>query len=408
MALRDRLIGWLGGVPRDQVGSWDVLMRDAGFYAPTAAGVAVSAESALRLSTVYRCAAIIAGAIASFPCPVYRRVKEDRERATDLPVYWLLNERPTASWSAASWWEHNLFSMLLKGDGFAYIVRDGLNRATEFVPLLKSQVNPKRVDGEVVYDVLLPDGKMTRLDAMRILHFTMPGFDGLTSPSVVAQAARQTVGTSLATEEHAGRLFSNGGTQRVVLSYPNGLKEDQVRALRDQWVSKYGGPENAHLPLVLTNGGKPEAVSLSAVDQQLLESRRFHVEDIARAFGVPPHMIGHTDKTTSWGSGIQEMSIGFVKYTLQPHLTRIEQELNYKLFRQDRLFVEFLVEGLLRGDSKSRGEFYRQGIGGSQGPGWMTINEVRKLENLPKIGGGDELFKGGANAAQSNQPASAG
>lgn len=405
MNVRERMLGWVGRVLNVSYGDWWSVANSLG-YVPGAAGMAVSAESAMRLSAVYRSVAIISGAIASLPLPVYRRVGEDRVKATDRNEYWLLNERPTAAFSAAAFWEYELASMLLRGDGFALIVRDGLNQAVEFIPLDPRNVRPQRVGGEVVYDIYV-DGKASRAVYEDVLHFPTVGFDGLRSKSVISYAAAQTISTSLAAEDHAGRFFSNGGTSRVALKYPASLKPDQIDQLRANWLKSYGGSENSHLPLVLTNGGDATALSLSAVDQQLLESRRFHVEDIARAFGVPPHMIGHTEKTTSWGSGVEQMGIGFVKYTLQPHLTRIEQELNHKLFGTTRLFVEFVVEGLLRGDSKSRGDYYRQAVGGSQGPGWMTRNEIRKLENLPQIDSGDELFtpSGSSNVTEQNPPA---
>lgn len=399
MNWRERVGSWLG--IKNAGGGW--LTPEAFGNFPSAAGYAVSTDSAMRLSAVYRSVAIISGAIASLPLPVYRRIGEDREKVRDAE-YWLLNERPTPAFSAAAFWEYMLRSMLLNGDGFAYVRRDGINRGAEFIPMDPRKVTPRRDGNDVVYDYVDNENRIVRLDSDSVLHFPTIGFDGLKSQSVISYAARQTIGTSLATEDHAGRLFSNGGTSRVVLKFPNSVKQDQVDGLRAQWTERYGGTANSHLPMVLTNGGDATAISLTAVDQQLLESRRFHVEDIARAFGVPPHMIGHTDKTTSWGSGIEQMSIGFVQYTLQPHLRRIEQELNHKLFKTSRLFVEFNVDGLLRGDSKSRGDFYRQAIGGSQGPGWMKRNEVRRLENLPQLDEADSLFvpTGSANANQNS------
>src|SRR5205814_313822 len=145
---------------------------------------------------------------------------------------------------------------------------------------------------------------------------------------------------------------------------------------------KYGGADNSHKPLVLWGGMTAKELSLNAEDAQLLESRRFQVEDIARAFGIPPFMLGATDKTTSWGSGVEHMGQGFLTYTLQPHLNRFQQEINRKIFRISRYFVEFNTAGLLQADAQGRAKFYREAIGGSQGPGWMKINEVRRLENL--------------------------
>ena len=144
------------------------------------------------------------------------------------------------------------------------------------------------------------------------------------------------------------------------------------------------------------NLSQEKSTKLIVHDAQLIASRSFQVEEICRVFGVPPHMVGHTQNTTSWGSGVEQMSIGFVKYTMQRHLRAFEQEINYKLFKTARNFVEFLTAGLERGDLKSRNEAYRIGLGRAGEPGWMTVNEVRALENMPPIEGGDKIASGEA------------
>ena len=166
-------------------------------------------------------------------------------------------------------------------------------------------------------------------------------------------------------------------------------------------MARYAGVANAHIPAILTGGGDVKTLSLNPGDAQLIETRGFQAADIARFYGVPPHMIGLTDKATSWGSGIEQQSIGFIKYTLQRHLVKIEQEINRKCFRTARNFAEFNTAGLERGDYKARNEGYRIAVGRAGEPGWMTINEIRKLENLPPIDGGDTLNPGG----KANEPA---
>jgi len=168
------------------------------------------------------------------------------------------------------------------------------------------------------------------------------------------------------------------------------MKSDQVTLLQQAFAAKYSGIDNAHkLPLVLTEGMKAEALSLNAEDSQLLEARKFQVIDIARAFGVPPHMIGETSASTSWGSGIEAMSRAFVTYTLQPHLVRIEQELNRKLYPRDTgKFVMFDRDALIEGDSKAQAEYNRAALGGpGTGMGWMTVDEIRKTKGLAPMGG---------------------
>jgi HK97 family phage portal protein len=207
-----------------------------------------------------------------------------------------------------------------------------------------------------------------------------------------AGSAFQSIGTGIAQEEFAGKFFANGANQKIALVTPDNMSEPQLAKLREAWMNKYAGSANSHNPLVLYGGMDIKTVSISNEDSQLLESRRFTVEDIARAYGVPPFMIGHNEKTTSWGSGVESMGQGFLTFTLQPHLNRIQQEINRKIFRTSKYFVEFKTIGLLAADVTARAKYQREAIGGSQGPGWLTINEVRRSENMPPIDGGEALY----------------
>ncbi|MEY4402910.1 MAG: hypothetical protein RIR91_945 [Verrucomicrobiota bacterium] len=372
-------------------GSWAAF---EGSMLRSSSGISVSPDSAMRLSAVYRSATLISGAVSTLPLPVFRRLANGaRENAGQTDVWWLLNESPSPGWSAAAWWEYATLSMLLRGDAFARVHVNPLNRPVALEPIDPSDVLvEKAADGTLVY-YLNQSGKKSRVPEEYMLHFPMPGFDGLRSPSVIRYAALQTIGTSLRTEEHAARLFETGAANNVVLETAGMLKPEQAAALRDAWVNTYGNAQDPRrVPLLLQGGTKASSLSLTAADAQLLETRRFHVEDIARAFGVPPWMIGAMDKTTSWGSGVEQAGIGFVVYTLNPHLHRIQNELNRKLFRRAGTFVEFAVEGLMQGDLKTQADYFRQALGGSQGPGWMTVNEVRRLKNLPPIPGGDEMY----------------
>jgi len=172
------------------------------------------------------------------------------------------------------------------------------------------------------------------------------------------------------------------------------MDQKQIDLLQMTFANKYSGTGNSHKrPLVLTEGMGVDNVSLSAADSQLLEARKFQVVEIARAFGVPPHLIGETSASTSWGSGIESMGRAFVMFTLDPHLTRIEQELNSKLFPNGEYFLEFDRSVLMAGDLKTQAEFYTAALGGpGAGPGYMTQNEIRKRQNLPPLAGGDKLF----------------
>jgi HK97 family phage portal protein len=211
--------------------------------------------------------------------------------------------------------------------------------------------------------------------------------------SVIQWAAFQSIGIALATDSLSGHFYANGAAPKHVIQTDKEMDQEQVEQLRNEYKRKYAGTNNAGMPMVLTEGLDIKEMSMTSADAQLLESRKFQVIDIARAFGVPPHMIGAQETTSSWGTGIEQMSIGFIRWSLQPYINRIRQELNRKLFRRASPFVEHKMEALLAGDSKAEGEYRRQAIGGSQGPGWMTINEVRATMNLPPIPGGDTLYR---------------
>jgi len=261
----------------------------------------------------------------------------------------------------------------------------------------------KRSGAGLLYKLWSEDGKPVLSD-VDMIHVPGVGFDGLRGMSPIKFAAKQAVGLAMAAEEHSARFFGNGARPDFVLEMEGGfseiggagrkhnLNEDQIEMIRSQFSEWHEGARNAYRPAILAGGLTLKPLTFNSEDSQLLETRGFQVRDIARIYGVPPHMIGETEKVSSWGSGVENMGIGFVKYTLQRHLTKIEQELNLKLFGSAApLFVEFNVEGLLRGDSKTRAEFYGRALGGSAGPAWMTPNEVRRLENLPPVTGGDTL-----------------
>ena len=228
------------------------------------------------------------------------------------------------------------------------------------------------------------------LDQDDVLHFTGVGFNGLRSVSPLRHALRNAAGIALAADRYSAEFFGAGAKPEIVLkSTAAKLTEDQKEMIRSAWVDIHAG--NRMRPGVLGAGMEVQELTINAEEAQLLQARQFQIEDIARIYGVPPFMIGHTQNTTSWGSGVEQMGIGFVKYTLQEHLVDIEQEINRKLLRNSPFFAEFATAGLERGDIKTRNESYRIGLGRAGEPGWLTINEVRAFENLPPIPGGDVL-----------------
>jgi len=354
------------------------------------AGAHVTEKTAMCVGAVYASVRLIAGAIAGLPLPIYTDGGQGREKVNH-DYAWLLNREPSPIWLAASMWEWIIKSILLHGDGFAVIVRRG-PRVVELLPLDPRWVFPEQRNGRLVYFVYPEGMEPFGVDQDDMLHFPGLGFDGVRSLSPIKYAAREAVGISIAQGEYSGRFFSNGARHDFALQADSKLTDDTVRQLRETWNKRHSGYSNAHLPAILPQGLDVKQLTMNAEDSQLLASRQFQVIDIARIFGVPPHMIGETEKTSSWGTGIENMGIAFVIYTLKPHLTRIEQELNRKLFgRGSRFFAEFNVDGLMRGDSKAQAEYFTKALGGSSGPGWMTANEVRRKQNLPPEENGNQL-----------------
>lgn len=370
------------------------------------AGPAVTERTAMAVSAVYACVNLVSGAIASIPIHVYERPKntQDSPVRVDHDYWWLLNEQPTPLMSAAVFWTWVMEALQLGGDGFALIIRNVRMQVTELIPLDPRQVIVDKRDGDLIYYVCL-DGKVFSVSGDDVLHIPGAGFDGLRSMSVVRYAAKQAIGTSLAAAEYNARFFSNNARPDVVLTTDGDLEEEQIDQIRDSWQKRYGGLENQHMPAVLFGGLKLQPYSMTAEDAQLIETMQWQVEDVCRFFGVNPFMIGHSEKTTSWGSGVESIGIAFVKYTLGRHLVKLKQELNRKFWpRSVRYFFECITAGLERGDIKTRYEAHRLALGGSTGPGWMTPNEIRRLENLPSIEGGDKLTDWSKSESSSKTP----
>lgn len=364
-----------------------------GAGALSSAGPAVTERTAMAIGAVYACVGLISGAIASLPLKTYRRNGDSRESYTS-DLWWLLNEQPTPSMSAAVMWEYLTWSLLLHGDAFAKIERASRLSPTisGFSPRHPLNVSVARNGDRLVY--LAKDintGEVETLDQDDMLHVPGLGFDGLRGLSPLRYSAKQAMGISLAADDYSARFFSNGARPDYVVTVPGKMDQEQQKLFRESWMARYAGVQNAHIPAILTGGGDVKTLSLNPEDAQLIETRNFQAADIARFFGVPPHMIGLIDKSTSFGTGIEQQSIGFVKYTLARHLVKFEQEINRKCFRTARNFAEFQTSGLERGDYKARNEGYRIALGRAGEPAWMTINEVRKLENLPPIDGGDAM-----------------
>jgi HK97 family phage portal protein len=383
----------------------DQLANMLGAAYTTAAGTVVTAETAMRVTTVYACVALVAGAIASLPLAIYDRETGD---TADHDYWWLFNEKATEGWTSAAAWEYLISSKLLYGDGFAQLLRQNAytNRITGWKPLHPNRVQPFRgADGSIWYVVTAVGGPQYVVPAADMLHLPSLGYDEQTmrSPSPITYAAREAIGTSMAAERFSGQFFSQGSTHDIALKAKSNLTKEQADGLRAIYRARQAGSRG---PLVLHGGLEVEKLSITPVDAELLPTRLFGVNEICRALGVPPHMVAHTEKTTSWGSGIAEQGAGFVRYTLLRHLNPLRQELNSKLWPvRQRFYIEHTTEGLERADLQARSNAHRVALGRAGEPGWMTVNEVRAIENLPPIEGGDKLNTGIEPAKSGAEPA---
>lgn len=354
-----------------------------------------SAENVMALSAVWACIRLIAGNISSLPLMVYRDGAKGREVAFDHPLYRVLHDSPNADQTALNFWQFVAASLELQGNAYAPINRRGDKSVTSLgIPLAPDVVKVKRIaSGALQYEVSTGTGSPKTYRQEDMLHVRGFGGNPLGGLSTLS-FGRRTFGLAGDIERTARRTFQNGVRPSGVLTVDKTLNKEQRLEAERLLQEKYQGTMAAGLPMLLDNGVKWSSLQINPDDAQMLESRSFSVEEICRFFGVPPHMIGHTEKTSSWGTGVEQMTIGFVQFTLRERLKNIESTLEKQLLtpadRAAGVRIEFNIEGLLRGDSKSRSEFYKAALGDTQRPGWMTRNEVRKLENLEPVEGWDD------------------
>jgi HK97 family phage portal protein len=349
-------------------------------------GVA-NAAGVMGLSTAWACVRLVAGTISSLPLMVYRPGAKGREVATDHSLYRILHDSPNADQTALNFWQFVSAAIELQGNGYAEIIRGSGSRVIALAPpLAPDAVKPRRArDGSIEYQV---SGIAKPIPQERMLHVRGFGGNPLGGLSTLTYG-RKTFGLAMATEAAATGTFRNGVRTTGLLKTKDSLTGQQRKEAEEALQEKYVGAMNAGRPMLLDRDMDWVQLSINPDDAQMLESRAFSVEEICRFFSVPPHMIGHTEKTSSWGTGIEQMTIGFVQFTLRERLKNIESTLEKQLLspaeRAAGYRIEFNIEGLLRGDSKTRSEVHASALQN----GWRTINEVRAIENLPPVEGGD-------------------
>ena len=401
---------WMGfSKPRDAPGEnlpeVTDSVRDSGqvFSFGTAnSGEKVDEQSAMQISTVYACVRLLAETVAALPLHLYRYTDggKGKESAFDHPLYRILYRQPNDEMSSFIWRETMMTHLLLWGNAYSQIIRDGRNNVLGLYPLLPENVEVDRDEqGQLYYiyhaytdEVPGEQNQDIYFRKDEILHIPGLGFNGLVGFSPIAMM-KNSLGTTLAVEKYGASFFKNGAQPSGVLEHPGVLKDPQK--IRDNWTAVYGGANNAHRVAVLEEGMAYKAISLPPEDSQFLSTRQFGVEEICRIFRVPPHMVQSLEHATF--SNIEHQSIDFVVHTLTPWLVRFEQAIIKDLLleeEQDVLFPKFNVDGLLRGDYQSRMNGYATGISN----GFLSPNDIHRLENMdliPAEEGGDDYYLNG-------------
>lgn len=365
------------------------------FFGNSTAGKRVNERSAMQMTAVYSCVRILSEAVASLPLHLYElKDGNSKEKATGHPLYFLLHDEPNPEMTSFIFRETLMTHLLLYGNAYCQVIRNGKGEVIALYPLMPNRMTVDRDDkGQLYYEYMTTQedaptmkGSTVKLSPYDVLHVPGLGFDGLVGYSPIAMA-KNAIGLAIATEEYGSKFFANGANPSGVLEHPGVLKDPGK--IRDSWTQTFGGSGNANKVAVLEEGMKYTPISISPEQAQFLETRKFQINEIARIFRVPPHMLGDLERSTF--SNIEQQSLEFVKYTLEPWITRFEQSMARALLKPEekkKYFIRFNVDGLLRGDYKSRMEGYAV----ARQNGWMSTNDIRELENMDRISeeeGGD-------------------
>lgn len=371
------------------------------FFGGTTSGKPVNEHTAMQMTAVYSCVRILAEAVAGLPLHLYKYTDSGgKEKALSHPLYFLLHDEPNPEMSSFVFRETLMTHLLLWGNAYAQIIRNGKGEVIALYPLMPNRMSVDRDSGGSLYytytrysdEAPTMKGMTVTLRPSDVFHIPGLGFDGLVGYSPIAMA-KNAIGMAIACEEYGAKFFANGAAPGGVLEHPGTIKDPQK--VRDSWNAAYQGSSNSHRVAVLEEGMKYQPIGISPEQAQFLETRKFQINEIARIFRVPPHMVGDLEKSSF--SNIEQQSLEFVKYTLDPWVIRWEQTISRALLRPDEkklYFAKFNVDGLLRGDYVSR----MNGYATARQNGWMSANDIRELENLdripPELGGDLYLING--------------
>lgn len=346
-------------------------------------GAAVNGDTSMRVAAVYGCVRVISETVGSLPLHIYRRTGSGKQRADNHPLYRLLHNTPNEWQTAMEFREMLQAHLCLRGNAFAYINWINDSTASELIPLHPDRVLVRQLpDMTLEYDVR-SNGSVRTFNSEDILHIRGLSSDGIVGRSVL-EDARDSIGVALSTQEYAGKFYANDATPSLAVMLPGKLSPEARKRFVESWQETFGGSRNARRTAVLEEGAKVEPIAMTFDDAQFLETRKFQRSEIAGIFRVPPHMIGDLDRATF--SNIEHQAIEFVTHCVRPWLVRWEQAISKALFTAPGVyFPEHNVDGLLRGDVKSRYEAYAVG----RTNGWLSANDIRSMENMNPIPGGD-------------------
>lgn len=379
--------------------SGDPTLREAeirGGLPLASSGARVTAESALYVSTVLACVRVIANGVSQVPFRVYREDdKGGREPANDHPLAKVLYRRPNRWQTSYEFRETLMFHVLLTGNAFAFVNRVGMERkVAELIPLDPKHVSVRQLpDMSLEYRVTSDSGAAKIFGADAIWHLRGPSWNSWEGLDAV-KLAREAIGLSITLEQGQAEFQKNGARTSGVLATTQKLSPERFEFL-SKWLDKHlPGGERFGKPIIVDDGSKYASMGMSAVDQQLIETRKHQIEEICREFGVMPIMVGHADKTATYASA-EQMFLAHVVHTLSPWYQRIEQSADVNLLSEDDLeqgfYTKFTPNALMRGAASDRAAFYTAALGTTQQPGWMTKNEVRALEELSPVDGGNDF-----------------
>lgn len=392
MGILEKATGWLhraagGKTPEPTDDFW---YEPAG-HGQSQAGIKVTPDIALKSAAVFSCVKLLAETVATMPLHVFTGGREGRIQVDDHPISDVIRFQANNQDTAVEFWGMLLLHAFLRGTGYAEIVPGPRGAVDQLIPLHTDRVIPERLpDRTLRFKVMNEKTGETRVlleeEILRIPGLSSDGISGLRAVDIAADA----IGLGIASETYASRVFSNGVNMGTVLVHPDELSPSAQLNLINRIAERTAGASNAHRPIVLQEDMKVHKVGQTATEAQLIEARKWQVAEIARFWRIPLHLLGQNDERNR--ATVEEQSINFVRYTIRPITRRIEQAIRRDLIiRKNLFFVSYNLGGLMEGDSKSKAEFYKAALGSGGHSPWMSVNEVRSLENLPTKTGHDDL-----------------